>query len=281
MNQTTELPVAALPGHSPNNANIANIANLMQSPRQLVRALKWKRFRSDPWTCMLRRMRVPVPATDRLTELRNTPGWPQSVRAALHQIPRDFVTDWSLAADSGLWLYNHIRWSAYRTLVECGSGLSSILIGLALRDRARYFSQVRCYSLEHDAQWLEKTRWLLCRLNLSPFVEPIHAPLVRAQTGTGQSYTYDTALAPRHDIDFMLIDGPPHNVGRADVMLHLRRRLSPNAVVVLDDAGRRSEQLCCENWTKHHGLKLQGLLPLGHGLALLSTQPTGASVARL
>lgn len=267
MNQTNEFPPALGPGLSPTNANIAN---LMPSPRQLVRALKWKRFRTAPWACMLRRMRLPVPATDWLTELRNTRGWPPSVRTALGQIPREFVTDWSLAADSGQWLYHHIRQSGYRTLVECGSGLSSILIGLALRDRARYFTQVRCYSLEHDAQWLEKTRWLLCRLNLSPFVEPIHAPLVQVKTDVGQSTTYDTALAPRQNIDFMLIDGPPHDVGRADVVPQLRRRLSPSAVVVLDDAGRRSEQLCCLDWTKNHGLELQGWLPLGHGLAILS-----------
>jgi predicted O-methyltransferase YrrM len=143
-----------------------------------------------------------------------------------------------------------------------------------LRDRARYFTHVRCFSLEHDPDWLEKTRRLLRRLDLTSFVEPIYAPLQLEKTDGGEVYTYDTSLAPAQGIDFVLIDGPPHDVGRANVVPQLRSRLSPDAVIVLDDAGRRSEQACCENWTRNDGLVLHGFLPLGHGLALL-TNPSG------
>ena len=274
----TVLDQTVLPGSSTTGPDIEP---LLQSPQQLNRTLKWARFRAAPWKCMLRRLGVPMRSSDWRGELQKAVNWPPPVRAALEHIPREFVSDWSLAADSGLWLYNHIRWSDYRTLVECGSGLSSILIGLALRDRARYFTQVRCYSLEHDEAWLEKTRWLLCRLNLSPFVEPVHAPLVRTQVGEDEVHTYDMALAPPTGIDFMLIDGPPHDVGRAGVVPRIRNQLSPNAVVVLDDAGRQSEQRCCENWTTNNGLKLHGYLPLGHGLAYLTTQAGGTRHAGL
>ena len=99
------------------------------------------------------------------------------MQVAFDRLGPEFVTGWSLAADSALWLYRHLRASGYRTLLECGCGVTSVIIGLALRDRSHCVAQTRCYCLEHDEGWLEKTRWQLSRLNLGAFVQPVHAPL--------------------------------------------------------------------------------------------------------
>jgi predicted O-methyltransferase YrrM len=246
---------------------------LLASSRQLVRTLKWRRFRTDPWACVLRRLGAAPAATDWRAVLRGTAGWPPEVQAALRQIPDGFVSDWSFASDSGLWLYHHVRNSSYRTLLECGSGLSTVLMGLALRDRARSCGPARFYSLEHDEGWLQETQWLLRRLRLDRWVELIHAPLQRTVTHEGLLFTYDVSMVPPRDIDFVLIDGPPGQVGRADVVRRIHGRLSPHAVVVLDDAARRSEQQCCDAWTGGGYLQLRGFAPLGHGLAIFRRGP--------
>jgi hypothetical protein len=116
---------------------------------------------------------------------------------------------------------------------------------------------------------------LLRRLDLDVIVQPIHAPLVRTATQEGQLFTYDMSMVPERDIDFLLIDGPPRHVGRADVVRRIHRRLSRNAVVVLDDAARRSEQQCCDTWTSSGHLRLQGFVPLGQGLAILTVNSDG------
>jgi hypothetical protein len=214
-----------------------------------------------------------VAPTDWLSELRGAAGWPPTARGALERLEPGFVTDWSFAADSALWLYRHVCSSRYRTLLECGCGVTSVIIGLALRDRSRCVAQSRCYCLEHNGDWLEKTRRELSRLNLSAFVQPVHAPLVRVPAAGAELFTYDVAPLPTRRLDFVLVDGPPLHVGRVDVIRRIRDRLSPGATVVLDDAGRGPEQQCCDVWVRDCGLQLHGFLPLGHGLALLSARP--------
>jgi predicted O-methyltransferase YrrM len=250
-------------------------ADLVHSPQRLVRVLKWKRFWASPWSVLVRRMGKTVPEADWQATLRRTAGWPPAVRAVLEQVPEWFLSDWSFALDSGWWLFDHLRRSSYRTMLECGAGLSTLLMALALRNRHGPVGPARVYSLEHDKSWVEKTRQVLCELDLIDLVRLIHAPLVRSITPEGLLFTYDMSGAPPENIDFLLIDGPPHHIGRADVVHRIRSRLSPYAVVVLDDAARRSEQQCCEAWTGRGHLQLSGFVPLGHGLAILRSGPEG------
>ncbi len=245
------------------------MGQLIGSADQLVRILRWKRWRSAPMRAVLSRLGLPLAPIDWQAILRHYPGWPPPVTAAFGRLPDQVVSSWSIIAESGLWLYHHVRASRYRTIVECGSGLSSVLIGLALRDR-NGGSPVgaRCFSLEHDLVWHDQAHDVLVRLGLDPFVKILHAPLV--QTATDRYDTYDTSKLPENEIDFLLIDGPPHHLGRSDIVARIRHRLADGALVVLDDTGRTSERECCETWIHHGWLHFHGYLPTGRGLAILT-----------
>ena len=160
----------------------------------------------------------------------------------------------------------------HRTIVECGAGLSTIILARRLDERSGRNDtlQARLYTLEHDPRWVRETDAALQRLELRRHVELIHAPIVACLTGQHTAKTYDVTKLPNRPIDFLFIDGPPTpNVGRIDVVPALRNRLSRNATVILDDAARPHERECVEEWTTRFGMTLERLLVIGRGLAVM------------
>jgi hypothetical protein len=247
---------------------------MLRSHEQLVRVLKWNRFRQAPLRCVLKRLGIPVPAIDYAALIQQTDGWPQEVRSTLSRYPDGFLTDWSFAADSALWLFERVRAGRYQTIVECGSGLTSVVIALAIKSRPCRDEAVTFVSLEHDERWLETNAAVLSSLQLDHLVNSIHAPLVEFPCGGSLLYTYDMSVLPSKDIDLLLVDGPPFACGREAVVPAILDRLSDRALVLLDDAGRTKEANCVRQWTQSGWLQLQGFLPLGHGLAILTAADT-------
>jgi hypothetical protein len=62
-----------------------------------------------------------------------------------------------------------------------------------------------------------------------------------------------------NEIDLLLVDGPPGSLGemaRYPALHALENQLAPNAVVILDDAGRPDEQGIVRRWiTEVRGLR--------------------------
>jgi predicted O-methyltransferase YrrM len=138
-----------------------------------------------------------------------------------------------------------------RTVVECGSGVSTLVL-------ARHFritGDGHVYALEHDRWWYELMQeWLLER-NLADYATVIYAPLERVEVDRGTFTWYSLAAAkPVLDlsrIQLLLVDGPPGVVGslaRYPALPLLRSRLAPSSVVVLDDAQRPDEQRIGRLW---------------------------------
>jgi len=93
---------------------------------------------------------------------------------------------------------------------------------------------------------------------------------------SGMYYSYKSAssgIADRGPFDFVFIDAPPWYYGRFGALPLSIRFLSPNALIVLDDAGRTEEQMILTNWLRTFKyLSLVFFNPQfgGRGLALLS-----------
>ncbi len=125
-------------------------------------------------------------------------------------------------------------------IVEAGSGRSTVIIA----DTLSRMGDGYLVSLEHLAEFdLSTTEWLAAN-HLDEFAEVRYAPIVDCW--------YDPAAwADLTDIDMLIVDGPPghlSHLAREPAMRRLADKLSPGAIVILDDAHRRDEQMILQRW---------------------------------
>ncbi len=244
--------------------------SLVRSHEELVRRVRHRALRARLW----RLLRNPVrPALNRMG-FPQPPGWqsdfirfrkwPADVRRQLERLPRDFVTFYSLLPDSAYFLYEVVRQGEFQTIVECGCGISTVIIGLALGNRSDRF-----LSLEHEACWLQATRDALVRAGLSGRVELHHAPLKPVGFGGQVWQAHDDAALLSNEAGLLLVDAPPGGVGRMGVLPRLASHLQPGALVLLDDASRPAESACVSAWVREGLASLGGYLPVGTGIAIL------------
>jgi hypothetical protein len=118
-------------------------------------------------------------------------------------------------------------------IVECGSGVTSIVLATAARQNG-----TEVLTLEHDRAWAERVRRRLRRLGLSDR-SVAHRPLV----SRGDHDWYD--VGPRDlpsSVALLLCDGPPASTrgGRIGV-LDVVDRLRPS-VIIVDDTDRYAER---------------------------------------
>lgn len=138
-------------------------------------------------------------------------------------------------------------WQTSGPILECGSGLSTILLGVIAQRKG-----IRVWSLEHQAHWADRIRRTLRKAGLDS-VTVVHAAL----RDYGDFVWYDLPLAdaPR-DFRLVICDGPPGQVkgGRFGLMPVAREHLSPGCTILLDDAHRPSEQEVLRKWSSQLGI---------------------------
>jgi predicted O-methyltransferase YrrM len=150
-------------------------------------------------------------------------------------------------------ILNEIAVASRGTIVECGSGISTVLIGRLLRERGGTL-----VSLEHDPAWAQFVRSQLELEGLEAHARLVEAPLAQHPLGLdGAPWYEEAALAelPGNGIDLLLVDGPTAYVegmgrSRYPALPALAERLAPDAVVVLDDAARTGESAILDAWER-------------------------------
>lgn len=151
--------------------------------------------------------------------------------------------EWSLKEEliTELW---HRAWHTRGPVLECGSGLSTLLLGIAA-ERLGY----QVFSLEHDESWHAKVSDAVQQLGLT-HVQVIVAPLV---LHSGYAW-YDAPGDFPPDFSLVLCDGPPAATmgGRYGLLAELRPSLANDCVILLDDAARDGEQEVLVRWTAEH-----------------------------
>jgi len=140
---------------------------------------------------------------------------------------------------------NEIVRGARTQIVECGSGVSTVLLARLLRER-RAGGLV---ALEHDPHWAGVVQDQLQRESLDTIARVLHAPL----DGEPPWYT----LAGLHDVqdavDLLIVDGPPafdpgHGTRREPALPRFDERLVDGATVILDDIVRPGERQVIASW---------------------------------
>ena len=125
--------------------------------------------------------------------------------------------------------------------LECGSGLSTLLLGVVAQQRG-----YEHWALEHLPEWQAKVGQHAVRHRLRA-VRLCNAPLKHY----GSFAWYDPPLSelPRR-FALVVCDGPPADTlgGRYGLVPVLRDHLAPGCVILLDDAGRAEERAIARRW---------------------------------
>jgi hypothetical protein len=135
-------------------------------------------------------------------------------------------------------------------ILECGSGLTTILLGCLAGRRG-----IQTWSLEHLPEWHAKMTKTLRRYRV-PQTYVCFAPL-RDYNGF---YWYDAPLAtlPK-PFDLVICDGPPGTTpgNRYGLMPTLNDHLTESSVILLDDASRPGEAEVLRRWTSEHKITVR------------------------
>jgi Methyltransferase domain len=139
------------------------------------------------------------------------------------------------------------RWASrvQGPILECGSGLTTILLGIVAPGRVT--------TLEHMPEWKEHVQQAATKQSAA--VNILAAPL--SDYGGFQWYTLPGSLTGNHEL--VVCDGPPGMTvgGRYGLFPIARDLLSRNAVILLDDVERIDEQLLIKRWKREFGIQCE------------------------
>jgi hypothetical protein len=135
-------------------------------------------------------------------------------------------------------------------ILECGSGLSTILVGVIAKQQGRSH-----WALEHKPEWAAKIKKYLGRYKLDS-VTLCTKPL----KDHGEFCWYDPPadLIP-DNFSLVICDGPPGSTkgGRYGLAPIMKERLKPGCVILLDDAGRQEEIAISRRWKAELGARAE------------------------
>ena len=126
-------------------------------------------------------------------------------------------------------------------ILECGSGLSTVLLAIAARKAG-----VRVWSLEHIPKWKSRVERAL-RQRGDGTAHVVYAPLKQYDG----FWWYDVSRLPQDlTFDMVVCDGPPADTpgGRYGLLPTIGPRLIEGAEIFMDDAGRPDELAIMRRW---------------------------------
>ena len=129
-------------------------------------------------------------------------------------------------------------------VLECGSGLTTIVMGLFAGRRG-----IQVWTLEHDPEWYEHIAAALRRFRIEG-VELLLAPL----RDYGEYSWYDVPMERLPERFSMVVcDGPPQKTTPGDrygLLPVMRDRLSPGSVILFDDVQTREPDPVVSRWLR-------------------------------
>jgi hypothetical protein len=134
-------------------------------------------------------------------------------------------------------------------ILECGSGLTSLLLGLYAGRR-----NVQTWSLEHIPEWRTRVTAALQRYRISG-VDVCLAPL--REYGDFQWYDPPLDVLPE-TFSLIVCDGPPGTIqgGRYGLLPVLGTRLGADTLILLDDADREAETEVLSRWASERNMRV-------------------------
>ena len=163
------------------------------------------------------------------------------------------------------------------TVVEFGSGMSTILVAAWMKRRGRGMLR----SFDHDAAWSGRTSRHLERHGLDGHsrVTCVALAPVSVQGHHVNWYDLPADAAGIRNIELVIVDGPPsheQSMARLPALFALESQLAANCCIVLDDALRPEERAVTAIWRAHLPEAEVYMIPGPTGLAVFrrSTRDT-------
>ena len=136
------------------------------------------------------------------------------------------------------------------TVVECGSGLTTLILTFIVKDENR-----QVYVFEHDRVWYQNVHSYVYSRSVGNM--HVHWTPLRDY---GTFHWYDlTDIQLPENIDVVICDGPPGAThgGRYGVLPVLRSKLNSSCSILLDDAERAEEKEIITRWRQEFGLSVE------------------------
>jgi predicted O-methyltransferase YrrM len=178
----------------------------------------------------------------------------------------------AVSPDLALLLYELVHAHEPTLVVECGAGVSSLVLGYALES----VGAGRLIAFEHDGGHAQRTAALVRRHRLERQIEIVHSGLqeMRLAGETWQWYgaeVEETLVGKRARLVF--VDGPPSSLqplARYPALRRLSPFLAEDAIVVLDDVARPDEWAITERWLREDARLTLQRIAHEKGTAILS-----------
>jgi hypothetical protein len=185
----------------------------------------------------------------------------------------DTLGEWSLDAQTIVLLWGILHREKPRLVVECGAGISTLVLARYAALASSDGDPCCIVSLEQDFETTQSVRLRLSSVSLDRFVQVVHSPL--DPNGNYSLDNFEEALArlSRRAVDFVMIDGPAGVTGcRLTTLPMLRGHCRDGARWFLDDAFRDGEMRILNHWSSLAGIDVEGIYPIGKGLGIGSVQ---------
>ena len=166
--------------------------------------------------------------------------------------PLEFSRGWSATPELLAHIYHHIVTTKPKVVLDIGSGMSTLICGLAVEKSP----ETRVISWEHLPEYAEQTMALLKKFGVEEHVDLQVRPLEPVDVEGVTYLWYSGPYIFNEKIDLLIVDGPPGSTGeraRLPALPVLFLHLSPNAAVILDDADRQDEHAVLRAWEKFPG----------------------------
>lgn len=166
------------------------------------------------------------------------------------------VTSFSMEPVNLLSLLNLLDSHMPETVVELGSGYSTLVVAAWMREQGTG----KVVSFDHDRDWAEITRFYLQKHGLRRFAY-VHCAGLSRQACLGHELNWYTiaeeALTALPTVDLLVVDGPPAgepgaHLSRLPAMICFYDRLAEDAVIFLDDGNRAGEIEVVKIWSERY-----------------------------
>lgn len=169
------------------------------------------------------------------------------------ELPLPFHKLWAVLPDFVSTLLELIKTSKPSIVAECGSGLSTLVLGYLVKNN----TIKQCIAIEHERQFYESTKEELIAHGLDKHVNLIYAPLTKVTINKKDWlwYSPDSIKARVHQIDLLLVDGPHGQIqkySRYPAIPILKRYFTKKTVIILDDSHRPDEQKIIGRWLREN-----------------------------
>lgn len=169
-------------------------------------------------------------------------GWPFQIRSELPPFGA-----FTICEDFGDILIQEVLNSRPKTILEVGSGVSTVLLGYCLE----ILGEGHIYSIEHLPEYAQRTRSLTKNHRVDHYTTVIDASLIMREIQQEQWLWYDTSGLAEMQYDLVVVDGPPRRTGplaRYPILPLFDDSMSSNSVLLLDDALRKDEEAILLRW---------------------------------